>query len=70
MDITILAKNAKASVDKNSLNTFTHYFKEEYVNAHPEVKGNLDYILQEKDLIAALRNINQVELDEEINKSN
>lgn len=70
MDITSLAKSAKKLVDENPVHSFKHYFKEEYVNTHNLENVSLEYILEEKDLVVALRNIDQLELDNEINKQN
>jgi hypothetical protein len=66
MDITELVKEAKKEVDLNPTKSFKYYFQEIYSNKYNLEKSDnettLHYILQEKDLVVALRNLNQSEL--------
>ena len=74
MDITELVKEAKKEVDLNPTKSFKYYFQEIYSNKYNLEKSDnettLHYILQEKDLVVALRNLNQSELWNALEENN
>lgn len=74
MDITELVKKAKKEVDLNPTKSFKYYFQEIYSNKYNLEKSDnettLHYILQEKDLVVALRNLNQSELWNALEENN
>ncbi len=73
-DITDLVKEAKRKVDLDPTHSFKYYFKEIYGNKYNLLQSNnkdvLEYILQEKDLVSTLRNLNQTELWNKLEENN